>query len=416
MIADSLLALGLVLATATQLRPGHSSVGPAELLLVLWLLIAGARLLRRGALHAGTPLRIIGGFWIAFVASLCIGTMVGLLIETRRDTISSLHDIGAYALLLPVSCLAVAQDGARERLSRTAWGCVLAGNVMLALQIANAYGAFSLSGVDPWFWDRLQGWSDNPNQLALLAAVLMFMALHVAERARNHGAMFMGTVCAVLPFIAGVLSKSDTFVLVCICCFTLFAAMTLRRWLAQRAVSPTRTLAATGIIVAIPLVVLSLLPFAGYAVAHADRYASSVYSGKDRSRTATGEGALRLRLWHAAVVDGVGAAGLGLGPGAHLVVMPYKREPPPKFEAHNTILDLFTQGGALAVLAVVVIWASVLRAAWRAHAAALATLACAIAVFSMFHLIIRQPMFWFTMALGLTACLEAATPPSATEG
>lgn len=416
MIADALLGLGLVLATATQLRPGSSSVGPAEALMVLWLLVAGARLLRHGVLRVGASLRMIGGFWIAFVASLCIGTMVGLLIESRRDTISSVHDIFAYALLLPLSCLAVAQDGARERLARTAWVCVVAGNAMIVLQIANAYGALSLSLLHPWFWDRFQGWSDNPNQLALLSAVLLFLALHVAERAESRGAVLAGCACAPIPFIAGMMSRSDTFVLVCICCFSIFLGMTLRRWIATGEASSARVLAGWATVIAVPLMLVSLLPFVGYAAAHADRYASAVYSGSDRSASATGEGALRLRLWHEAAVRGVGSAGLGLGPGAHLSTPPYKREPPPKFEAHNTILDLFTQGGVLAVLAVVWVWVSVLRAAWRAHAAALATLACAIAVFSMFHLIIRQPMFWFTMALGLCVCLDTTMAPSEAEG
>ncbi len=413
MIADSLLALGLVLTTATQLRPGSSSVGPAELLMVLWVLVAGARLLRHGSISLTAPVRIVFGFWMAFVASLSLGDMVGLMIESRRDTISSVHDIFAYALLLAVSCLAVAQDDARPRIARTAWLCVVFGNVMLATQIANAYGLFSVPGTEPWFWDRLQGWSDNPNQLALLAAVLQFLALHVAERATTRWRMLAGAACAPLPLIAGVLSKSDTFILVCICCFALQLAMTLRRWI-SRPPSPARAHIAWGIVVAVPLLLLSLLPFTGYAMARADQYANSVYNGTDRSASATGEGATRLRLWHEAIVRGVDAAALGLGPGAHLSTPPYKREPPPKFEAHNTPLDLFTQGGALAVLAVAWIWGHVLRAAWRTHAAALATLACAIAVFSMFHLIIRQPMFWFTMALGLTTCLDPA-PAEASE-
>lgn len=405
MIADGLLAFALVLTTATQLRPGTSSVGPAEVMMVLWILVAGFRLLRHGVLRLDEPVRVVGGFWLAFVTSLCIGDMVGLLIETRRDGISAIHDIFAYALLLPVSVLAVVQDDASARLTRTAWMCVVFGNFLLVAQFANAYGMFSVSFLHPWYWDRLEGWSTNPNQLALLAAVLQFLALHLAERATSRLGRLAGIACAPLPFLAGAMSLSDTFIVVCICCFLMLGAMTLRRWIVVASSSATQVLSAWAVMLAVPVLLLSLLPFIPFAMAQADQYANSVYNGTDRSRVATSEGAVRLRLWHEAVVRGVGAAGLGLGPGAHLMNPPYKREPPPKFEAHNTVLDIFTQGGVLGVLAVVWIWGKALKVAWRGHAAGLATATCAIAVFSMFHLIIRQPMFWFTMALSLSTGL-----------
>jgi hypothetical protein len=41
--------------------------------------------------------------------------------------------------------------------------------------------------------------------------------------------------------------------------------------------------------------------------------------------------------------------------------------------------------------------------AYRAGLTALATLVCALGVFSMFHLIVRQPIFWFSIALCLAA-------------
>jgi O-antigen ligase len=96
---------------------------------------------------------------------------------------------------------------------------------------------------------------------------------------------------------------------------------------------------------------------------------------------------------------------LGLGPGPHLTEKAWKQSPPYKFEAHNTPLDLVVQGGLLALLAIGSLYASLLVATTRARLPALAALSSAFVVFSMFHFIIRHPIFWFGVVLCL---LEAA--------
>jgi O-antigen ligase len=118
------------------------------------------------------------------------------------------------------------------------------------------------------------------------------------------------------------------------------------------------------------------------------------------------QGDLRFQLWAEALEKGMGAAMLGLGPGPHLTQKAWKLSPPAKFEAHNTPLDLFVQGGLLALLAIAGLYASLLLATTRAKLPALAALACASVVFSMFHFIIRHPIFWFGVVLCL---LEAAS-------
>jgi hypothetical protein len=94
---------------------------------------------------------------------------------------------------------------------------------------------------------------------------------------------------------------------------------------------------------------------------------------------------------------------MGFGPGPQLTSKAYKRPPPSKFEAHNTLLDLFTQGGLLAVGAFIWLSAAALRTAWRAQLAGLVAMIGALASFSMFHLVLRQPVFWFVIVLSLLA-------------
>ena len=69
------------------------------------------------------------------------------------------------------------------------------------------------------------------------------------------------------------------------------------------------------------------------------------------------------------------------------------------------MLDLFTQGGLLAVIAFAWLCISTLLMTVRANLFSLALLLCGLGVFSFFHFTIRHPLLWFAIAL----CLVTAT-------
>ena len=123
---------------------------------------------------------------------------------------------------------------------------------------------------------------------------------------------------------------------------------------------------------------------------------------------------------------------LGLGPGPHLQIPailvaaratengPKNIEHPeanaaPNFEAHNTMLDLFTQGGLLAVMSFAWLFALAFLVTFRARLAGLSTLLFGLGVFAVFHLIVRQPLFWFAISLCLVAGFDAIKPASMRE-
>src|SRR5690606_14715403 len=116
---------------------------------------------------------------------------------------------------------------------------------------------------------------------------------------------------------------------------------------------------------------------------------------------ADGQGDTRLHLWQEAIERGLYSGFIGLGPGPQLTSKSYKRPPPDKFEAHNTPLDLFSQGGLLAIGAFFWLCLSTFRDAWRARLPGMAALVCGFATFSMFHFVVRHPFFWF----GVVICL-----------
>ncbi len=413
---DVLLSLGLLLTTASQLRLGTLPAGPGEACLVLWLVLAPAR---PGPSLTPALSRMLA-FWTLFLLAQSLGFLTGLFIGEQYDLRWLLHDAMAYPLLMAVSCLSVAGPDAAGRLRRVAWLLTTLGAASLAFQLAVGWSLLDAPAIQPWFWERFRGWSANPNQLALLCVVLAPLALHLADTAASVGARLAAICCMVLPLYVGRMTGSDTFTLAMVAAAPVFAAVKLRGWLLRPGGRLAIRSALAGVVVlGLPLMLASLTPAAVTAAGDAEGVTRGL--AKNGGRDLRQESGLRLSLWTDAVQLGVATSFLGLGPGPHLQIpasilaarsktkeQPENLEHPqlstaPNFEAHNSFLDLLTQGGVVAVLGLLWILGAAARRAYGAGMAGLAALVCGLGVFCMTGLIVRHPIFWFAVALCLAA-------------
>ncbi len=430
-VLDALLAVGLVLSTTSQLRLAGGMIGPAEICLALWVLAMVAReAIRLGPALTPALSRLLI-FWMLFAAAQCIGTLAGLAIGDRHDPKLFLHDALAYPLLAALSLLSVVDPGARHRLERTAWLVAVFGAATLALQLANAAGLINFLGVDPWYWDRMRGWSENPNQLALFCAAHGLLSLYLADIAAGMAARICAIVCAAFSIVVGRLSQSDTFTLVLVSAVPVFLTFKFRAWLLSLGPGLTfRSACAWIAIIGFPMLLLSAAPL-GYAVAtQAEGFAKEL--SKDNGKDTENEANLRFSSWSDAISRGLDSDMLGLGPGPHLQIPailvaarqsengPKNIEHPevnaaPNFEAHDTLLDLFTQGGLLAVLSFVWLSAATFVLTFKGKLAGASTMLFGLGIFAIFHLIVRQPLFWFAISLCLVAGVEATRTPAVRE-
>lgn len=423
MIRDLLLALGLLLSPASQLRLPGVPLGPGELCIVIWLALGVVTELGR----LGPPLtpaftRLLG-FWLAFGASLVIGTLAALVIGDEHDPGLFMHDAMAYALLAPVSLLLVVEPGSALRLRRTTWMFVSIGTVVLALQAVHGWGFVQFGDLDPWYWDRLRGWSANPNQLGLMCAIFVPAALYLAETAATARARLGAIVCLFTGAVVGRMTKSDTFTLFLVAGALLYCGLKLLAELRMNGLRLNANSAAAWVIVfALPFMiatatVVSLIE--GYEPEALLRGLS-----KDNGAGTQHEASLRFDVWQQAIARGVESGLLGLGPGPHINIpssiisgrlgpgnRPKYIDHPdvnglPNFEAHNTALDLFTQGGLLAVLSLALLVGATGIATVRAKSDALTVMMFGLVIFGTFHLIIRSPLFWFAIGLCLVVTLS----------
>jgi hypothetical protein len=317
----------------------------------------------------------------------------------------------------------------KVRIKRVAWLLAGLGAVALTAQLAAAAGVIRIGSMEPWYWDRLRGWSSNPNQLALLCAALTLNGVHLADTASGQLGRFTALACAVLAAVVGRMTGSDTFTLMLGASGLTFMALKLGIWLRM----PTKTLrprvafALIGVI-GIPLLASAVVPA---FLSMADK-SGNLAMGlmKNGGKDAHEEADLRFALWQQAIERGLKSGALGLGPGPHLAIpsllvnarasegeQPGNIEHPqnngvPNFEAHNTILDLFVQGGLLADVSFLWLLGTAFVSGCRGRFAGLATMLGCLTFFGMTNLIIRQPLFWFAIVSCLVAGgarLSAAT-------
>lgn len=409
MIRDAFLAFGIAMSYAVQLSIPGLPFGYSELFLTLWILMSITRVLAGGRLEVTPALAKLARFWLILTLALGVGSIIGFL-TTKLFLDPLLHDTMAYVLLACVTCLAAAEPNAAVRLRRIAWWMIAIASACFVIQVGVGFGWIHQSGVRPWYWDRFCGWSENPNQLALYCALLGPLALHLAITTSNPWGRCLGLFSLILIFYVGRLTKSDTYLYTTVLACLILLGLRLRALLAGDGgkASLSRQLALLLAVAFLPLAV-SMAPYALSEAANAEDFAKSLT--KDKGGEATAEtAALRLYLWDAALDKGARSGSLGLGPGPHLDTPPVVNQQflPRPFEAHSTILDLYTQGGLISVLALVWILGSAAWSAWRARLDALVALTASIAVFSAPHLIIRHPIVWFS----LTLCLVAGTSQS----
>jgi O-antigen ligase len=416
MIGNALLAFGIVLTTASQMRLPAVPLGVGEVCLVLWLALASLRLVASGRICNAKAVLRIGAFWAFFAFALSVGTCLALL-RHELDPDTMLHDAFAYLLVAAITCLIAATIPADGSLRQTEWLLISFWSIALVFQLSIGWGIISLSSVNPWYWDRFRGWAENPNQVGLYCAVFAPLSLSLALSSKGFGRIAASLSC-LLSLAVGRLTKSDTFLVAMAAAITLFLVLRLRTWLT----SPEHRFGlrfAVAVFVALAAVPLSL-SLTPYAIATADDVESLAISlakdqgGEATKRTAT----LRLQLWGDALYLGLESGSLGLGPGPHLE-KPYvaKRQALPQpFEAHSTLLDVFTQGGLLGVLAVCGLFAGTIVLVLRAGLDALAALTVALAIFSISHFILRQPTVWFALSLSLILGSAHALPSHARIG
>lgn len=381
-----LVGAGILLTSATQLRVEGWPIGPGEIVLGLGLLVMAVSMARYGPRINGGLSRPWLWFWLAGMASMMAGWVVGIVSAESLPT--SGRDAVAYGFSALMVALLVFNPRPAETVS-TALRVVLAGTPLVIGSLAAiAIVGKSTGPVNVWYEGvRFRAWAANPNQLALLLAPQPWFALGVRRDSRHP---WVWTMAVGIVVLLGISTGSDALIAAWLC-----GAIVIGSFACFDILSRARrtVLRAGTTYVVLPLVLLTGMILVGADIAE--------WIGQRASATylLAGQGPDRLARWWFGLQALATSPIVGLGPGSFSGT----HAPFSGGEAHNTPIDWATSTGLVGLAALVLLlgWVGrrVVQSADRWAGAALLVLL----IFLSLHYMLRQPAAWFYLVVLSTA-------------
>lgn len=381
------LALGtaLGLTSATQLRAPLLPVGPGEVLLLLWLAGSVFALVRGGRIVVTELVRPIVAFWLFTLGALALGWCCGIYLNLWDP--GSTRDAIAVVLAAAVASVSTVQPKSVQRI----W--VASGALAITLVLGLGFllamvglGKPVVGPVTSMYGFRFAGWALNPNQAALAVTIVPFVAWEHGRLAHSARARVAWTLVAIGGFGIGIATLSDALVLGWGAAAAI--ATGLWWWRTTFLLSPSRWRKLMAVF-GIPLLAAAGLAVIGPRLMEiAEEKATSSYDDG-------GQGSDRVARWAHGIDAAARSPIVGLGPGSYSG--PFKAFEGE--EAHNTLIDWLDATGIVGLAALLALWGWVgfrVRVSGRAGAGAAF---CGLIVFSMFHFVLRQPVFWFFLVI-----------------
>ncbi len=381
-----LLATSILLSSATQLRVPGTPVGPGELLLAGFVLVAGASVLRVGAARIQSTTRPLLFFWGVAIMALAGGWFVGL---TSGESIAATNrDAAAYLFCASFVIVLVLQHRGADLIVRAGRWLVFESAVVVGGLLAFGLVRGGQVGmVSVWYYDvRFRGWAANPNQMALLLAPLPWLALALATvESRSRWSL---RAAAVILVGLGLATRSDALLVA----WSLVGASVALIQVFSFAAKPTRSLirAALGRVV-MPLALITGSVVVGWPAL--DWAEGRVAIAFDEG----GQGADRITRWAYGLEAVAQSPVVGFGPGSFSgPVGPFSGQ-----EAHNTLIDWATSSGLVGLAALLILGFWALGRCLRARSVWAIAPVAVLVLFMQLHYVLRQPLAWFYLMMAV---------------
>lgn len=387
-IVALLLVLAIVVTSGTQLRVSSLPLGPGEVLLLGWFLLSLFLPGDRPSGHGG-PAKMMATFWLVSFAALSVGAVIGLLIDGIEQQ-AAFRDTFAYAFTALMSTQMARDLCAPGRARRVAASFPLAVAGIIGVLFIAAITVRKVGPVNLWYADiRFTALSENPNQLALLLVGVPFLALQVLSDTGATSRRRLYAASILVIGVAGVASLSDALILAWLVGGGLALLILSVRLVFGRS---ARGFAILVLGIILPILAFSIIiPLIGVIWDAAIDAAYGVYSER-------GQGQIRFTIWKHGADALFLSPVVGLGPGPHSGFL----GPNEGIEAHNTFVDWGASSGLVGLLAYCGLVSFVFIGLLRVRRYYLAAGVVAIVVFSLFHFVIRQPLFWVYMVIAAT--------------
>lgn len=430
----ALLGVGMLLTICTNLRFTAYRIGPGELVLLCAIVLGFSS--AKVKLWASSP---VVWFVALFAGCATIGSQLSDAIGGRVDWYLKAY---TYTGVIIVGMTATMGGFVNSQLRKTMWWLTASSAILLWLgfvvyihgnvQLINAFHMADAGDL------RYSGWSENPNQLALLFVPLpVWLAALWRDVREPKPWQIVGFGLLLLSLmLMGLLVRSDGLFVVWVFEFVVLLGLRMR-W--DMKVSRLSLLSYA---LAMVLCVLFVKTFAHGEVRKSFHCATQTLSQglnpwrercydaqsfEDQEALRIGYGdplaktVSRQELWRNGVTSWRESPWFGHGPGN------FSWDPMPnvqsqsqvpldlKQESHNMMIDFMVQGGIFPGLGWVALIVYLLAMAWRAKDSYSFSVVLMMAVFTSFH-VTRQPFLWFALIVSYEALKRRLFSSGVVEG
>jgi O-antigen ligase len=335
------------------------------------------------------------------LAPLLISTIFALFTDPSRIT---MRDMAAHTFTFFLACAFVVFSCGREvllakRFALTTCACLLIFAVLYFTP--DSWGAAMRYQGDT----KLQGLSNNPNQIAFLATISICL-LCLVEQTTGGARLLLGVASGVAG-VAGVLTESSAFK----AALSGGVGVMFVTWLIAYFTKGRRPRIVAVLVPAAIVLSAAYAPaigklFPGFegaidgmsrlSAANGNNQEQKLDTYKEMAEADGGAVSVRLQFWRVALRLAAQKPIIGYGAGPHV---PYVNSDTGEVtfnEVHNTPLDLLLSVGLLGISVLLLLSGSVfVRAISNGMGIVLVTSTAPIACFMLGHYIGRQPLFWF---------------------
>ena len=381
------LSSAAILTTATQLREAALPLGPGEFLLVAWLGVEILTLVARRRVSLSPLVAEVGFFWLVALSLLGFGWIQALRIGVWEAM--AYHDVVAYLFVFCVALFVAQWADADSSLRAIRAVTMFSAATLLCLLLAG-YAYPVIGPLEIWYEGdvlRFRGWASNPNQTALLICPLPFFATYLFARSHTIAAKAMYFAAFLLLLVVGEMTGSDALTAAWVVSILVLALSVFVQGVRARQTGYWRPVM---IKILVPIGLLTLVIAVG--VTAGDDLAGKLMSALDSGNQAS----TRLTLWRHGIEAILTSPVFGLGPGAYSGV----EAPFLGTEAHNTLVDWGMSTGISGIALLLSAYAVVL---WRMRTRSPLLFGAVLALFgfSLFHYVLRQPIFWLYLILAM---------------
>ncbi|MBW4637290.1 MAG: O-antigen ligase family protein [Gloeocapsa sp. UFS-A4-WI-NPMV-4B04] len=374
------VAVGLALSHATQLRPAGLPIGPGEVMLFIWMLLVGIRLLIHH--YPITHItKVIFWFWVSSFTAMSLGFLIA---ESKGLTAEDFdHDGLSFGLAFIFSLTFSIAISSKQEINKLL--AVFVPFTLFCLVVILLFPSL-LPFINPWYGEiRFSGWSDYPNQLALQLSMIPFFALHLLNQSSRKATKIWYIFLIIISLYIGIATGSDALQSAWVIGFGLLIFFAINRKISNySAADKSLYLNAINRKLQQLLLVIIILTIAFFLYT---KFTGVVGDEYDKDA----QGSTRFILW----LNGIAAISyspiFGLGPGSQSgFTGPFFG-----WEAHNTFIDWAGDSGIVGLVCYVALLGWIGWNAWKRNLVIMLVAIISLVGFSVFHYMLRPPTYWF---------------------